>query len=123
MTLTSIIDPALMESLEVQGRFPNTGTVQDFTFAMNTGDAVKTWADFAGHVDLDCAVAALSATEIEKLIQTIGVCTHKARLTDYYPTIKAEYRFVSDGVTYLITGVDHDQMDTTTRLFMKVITL
>lgn len=123
MTLTSIIDPALMDELEAQGHFPGTGTVQDFTIAMVEGDAVETWADFAGHVDLPCTIAALTAKEIETLDKTIADTTHKARLIDYYSTILAEYRFVSGGITYEITGVDHDQHTTMTRLFLKVITL
>ena len=124
MTLTSIIDPALMDELNAQGHFPNTGTVQDFTTAMNAvGDAVKTWANFAGHIDLPCTIAALKEWEKEQSDKTIGLSTHKVRFIDYYPTIKAEYRFVAGGVTYLITGVDHDQHTTMTRLMLKVITL
>lgn len=121
--LDFIIHPALMDELDAQGHFPNTGTVQDFTVAMVEGDAVETWANFAGHIDLPCAVAALTAKEIEALDKTISDSTHKARLIDYYPTIIAEYRFISDGVTYEITGTDSDQHDTMTRLFLKVITL
>ncbi len=125
MTLTSIIDPALMDELNAQGHFPNTGTVQDFTEVMVEGDADLTWANVAGLIDLPCAVAALTAKEIEELDKTIGESTHKARLIDYYDasTIKSKMRFVSDGVTYEITGTDSDQHDTMTRLFLKVITL
>lgn len=123
MTLTSIIDPALMENLEAQGHFPSTGTVQTFTIAMVEGDAVETWANFAGHINLVCTIAALTAKEIEALDKTIADTTHKARLIDYYPTILAKMRFISGGITYEITGVDHDQHSTMTRLFLKVITL
>ena len=123
MTLTSIIDPGLMDALEAQGFFPDTGTVQTFTIAMVEGEPTETWANLAGHTNLDCAIAALTAREIETLDKTIADSTHQTRLTDYYVGITAAMRFVSGGVTYLITGVDHDQQDTMTRLMLKVITL
>lgn len=121
--LQQIIHPGLLEHMEAQGHFPNTGTVQDFTIARVEGEPTATFANLAGHINLPCAVAALTAKEKEELDKTIATSTHKARFIDYYPLIKASYRFVSDTVTYLITGVDHDQHDTMTRIFLKVITL
>lgn len=124
MTLTSIIDPGLMDELDAQGHFPNTGTVQSFTVVMNaTGDAIETWANLAGHIDLPCAVAALRAFEKEQSDKTIGTSTHKVRFIDYYSSVTTAMRFVSDGVTYEIAGVDHDQHDTMTRLMLRKINL
>lgn len=123
MTLTSIIDPALMDELNAQGHFPTTGTVQTFTIARVEGEATRTWANLAGHINLDCTIAALTAKEIEQLDKTIGDSTHKVRLVDYFSGITSAMRFVTASETYLITGVDRDQHSTMTRMFLKVITL
>ena len=121
--LTEIIHPGMLEEMESQGHFPNTGTVQDFTITRDEGEPTAAWANLAGHIDLDCAVSALTSKEIEALDKTIADSTHKALLTAYYPLIKQSYQFISDSVTYEITGVASDQHDTMTRLILKVIVL
>lgn len=123
MTLTSIIHPGMLGELEAQGHFPYTGTVQEFTTAMVEGDAVETWVNLAGHIDLDCTISALTAREIEKLDKTISDSTHKALFTDYYPDITSAMQFVSGSLTLEITGVAHDQHGTMTRLTLKLIML
>jgi hypothetical protein len=121
--LTSIIHPGLTENLAAQGFFPDTGSVQSFTVAMVEGDAVETWSDVAGLVDLDCAVAALTAREIAALDMDVAESTHKASLTAEYTTITRSMRFVTGGVTYEITGVKHDQQGTLTYLLLKKVSI
>ena len=121
--LQQIIHPGLLEHIEAQGHFPNTGTVQDFTIVRVDGEPTAVFANLAGHIDLPCAVAALTSVEIEALDKTIADSTHKAGFIAYYPLILASYQFISDGVTYEITGVASDQHDTMTRLILKVIVL
>lgn len=121
--LDEIIHPGMLEELEAQGHFPSTGTVQENTPTNVDGVATDSWANLAGHVDLDCAVAALTAREKEALDMTIATSTHKVLLPALYASITQAMRFVSGGVTYEITGVADDQHDTMTRLILKLITL
>lgn len=121
--LDQIIHPGMLEEMDAQGHFPDTGTVQDFTDTPVEGDPVLTWVNLAGHIDLPCAVAALTSKEIEQLDKTIADSTHKVLFIAYYPLIKQSYQFISDGVTYMITGIASDQHDTMTRLILKVIVL
>ncbi len=121
MTLTSIVDPALMESLEVQGFFPDTGTVQEKTITTPGGEAVEAWANLAGHINLDCNVSPLTANERSSLDKTVGTSTHKVLLTDVYASITEEMRFVSGGINYDITGVMVDSLSTNTRLLLEEI--
>lgn len=121
--LTEIIHPGMLEELNAQGHFPSTGTVQENTPTNVDGVSTDSWADLAGHIDLDCAIAALTAREKDALDMTIATSTDKVQFPEIYASITSAMRFVSGGVAYKITGVADDQHDTMTRLILELITL
>ena len=120
--LDSIIHPGLLDDLDAQGFFPDTGTVQSFTITKVEGEPTKNWADIPGLVDLDCAISPATTDERRSTDMTIALSTHKALLKGNYPTITAANRFVSGGVNYDICGPpEHDSQSYTTRLRLRLV--
>ena len=120
--MTGMMHPRLLSTLG--DLYPSLCTVQLNTPVQDDyGQPFEAWAALAGHVELPCAIrpAPIGGGEIRRSDQTIVIKPYHVALAGYYPTITEDMRLVSEGKTYDIIRVDHDQMKQTTRLTAEVI--
>lgn len=102
--------------------------VQDFSSGMQP----DSWTDVAGLVDIHCQLGPetdMSVVANEQRTQPMITATnlHRLELDSFYPTIEAGWRngwrCLVDGLSYMITGVEHDSQWQVTRLCVKDVTL
>ena len=115
-----LVHPALLTSLP--DHFHDLCTVQRATETRGTdGSVIANWPNLAGHVNLICIVAPVSAHEQRRDKDTITIGTHKCMLAGYYPAITEKMQLVAGGTTYGIVGVWHDSLAKATHLDLQVI--
>ena len=116
-----LIHPSLLARL---WRFyPSTVTIQQYTAVQNTyGEEVKTWANLAGHIDLDCSKAAAGGREVKRPDGTIAVSPWRIAIAGIYASITPKMHAVLGGVTFDILDVQHDSQSKTTYLDCEVVT-
>jgi len=86
------------------------------------GQPQPVWADFAGHVNIDCVIAPSGGKEVKLSDMTIAISTHKISLVgDYSATIIPKMRAVIGTQTYEILTVEVDSRQETTRLMVEVV--
>jgi len=85
------------------------------------GQPQPVWADFAGHINIDCVIAPSGGKEAKRDDMTIAISTHKISLVGYYPTIIPKMRAVIGGQTYEILTIEIDSRQETTRLMVEVV--
>lgn len=127
MNAPALVSPNLLSSLTTF--YPDTVTIQSATVARGAaGSEVKAWADVTGLVNIPCAIAPLSVTrdtstlEVRAALQTYGVITHHMALQGLYTGIDNTMQAVSGGITYDITGVEHDSHSAMTRVWLREVT-
>ena len=116
-----LIHPSLLGRL---WRFyPSTVTIQQYTAVQNTyGEEVKTWANLAAHIDLDCSRASAGGSEVKRPDGTVAISPWRIALAGTYTTIVPKMRAVLGGVTYDILDVQHDSQSETTYLDCEIVT-
>jgi hypothetical protein len=93
-----------------------TSTISDY------GDDVLTWANLAGHVGLDCAIApAPGPGEVKAADGTYVVASHLINLAGYYPLITEKMRALIGASYYDILLAESDSQSHTTRLAAQIV--
>ncbi len=127
--MTTIIHPKLTAHLTrtTDGFFPSTGAVQEKTVTNTRGNPSESWATVSGLGSIRCSIAAAlgpsSADERRQVSHTYAESTHRALLDGIYTIAALDHRFLSGGVAYDILGVEQDSQSTTTRLFLRLVTV
>lgn len=85
------------------------------------GQPQPVWANFAGHVNLACAIAPSGGREVKRPDMTTAISTHIVSVAGYYPTIIPKMRAVIGGQTYDILTVEVDSRSETTRLMLEIV--
>ena len=103
-----------------------TVTIQQYTSVPNTyGEEVKTWANVAGLVNLDCTIAPaqVRGREPRRPDGIVAVSPWRIALTSQETAIVPKMRAVaSNGKTYDILAVEHDSHAHQTSLDCEIVT-
>jgi head-tail adaptor len=101
-----------------------TVTIQQYTAVANSyGEEVKTWANVAGLVDLDCTIGPVRGREVKRPDGIVAVSPWRVALTSQETSIVPKMRAVaSNGLTYDILAVEHDSHAHQTSLDCEVVT-
>ena len=116
-----LIHPSLLDRL---WRFyPSTVTIQQYTAVQDTdGAEIKTWANLAVHIDLDCSKAAAGGREVKRPDGTVAVSPWRIAIAGIHTSITPKMRAVLGGLTYDILNVQHDSQSQTTYLDCEIVT-
>jgi head-tail adaptor len=115
-----MISPRMFTALSAF--YSSACTIQQVTETRDAaGQPVKTWANFASHVSLDCRLSPIGGSERKTNNQVYSVATHVIELAGNYPTITTKMRAVISAVNYDILLVEHDGEAASTRLVCEVV--
>lgn len=116
-----IVDSNLLTHLS---RFyPATCTIRTYA-AENPdtyGQPAPVWANFAGHIDIPCAIASAGGDEVKMADMTIAIATHKMALAGLYMTIIPKMKVVVSGQEFDILLVEWDSHLEMTRLTTRIV--
>ena len=116
----SLVHPRQARSLA--NHYPSAVTIQANT---PTGDSygaeVESWAAVTGLEELACAVAPIAKDKQRGPQKTLVNETHHVSLPEYYNTITTDMRAVvetpeGESLTLTILAVEHDSLNTQTRI-------
>ena len=118
----AVIHPRFLASVPA-GFFPTRCTIEGSTTTQNAfGEPIATWAAVTGLVDIACAKAPLTASELQAAGYTATDQAWHVALAGAYPTITTAHRAVVDDEPFDIDAVETDQTSTVTRLRVRSVT-
>lgn len=116
-----IADPRMLDRL--RDFYPSLCTIKEPTVTEDGyGAEVIVWInDFAGHVNLACAIGPTGGREVKLPDQTYVVANYTVSLAGHYPDIDEKMRAEVDGEMYGIVLVQSDSHGKTTRLLANKV--
>ena len=101
-----------------------TVDIQQYTATQNSyGEEVWTWADVTGLTDLDCTISPVSGREVKRPDGIIAFSPWRIALTSQHTNIIPKMRAVaSNGKTYDILAVEHDDHAHQTSMDVEIVT-
>lgn len=127
MNAMPLIDPRWLGS--IPDRFPSLCQVQQLTPTQDAiGGQIKTWTALVGHEAIPCAIGARGSvpsragSETRSATQTEVRRVRYVNLQGYFPKVVSLMRAVVDDDVYNILAVEHDSLNTYTRLDCEIVT-
>ena len=103
--------------------YNSTVTIQEYTAAQDSyGEAIDSWTNVAGLIDLQCSRAAAGGDEVRRPDGTIAVAPWRIAISGYHTAIVPKMRAVLGGANYDILAVHHDSKGNTTSLDCEIVT-
>jgi head-tail adaptor len=119
-----LFDPRMLATM---GEFfPSTCAIQEPPTTRDAyGQIVETvdddWASVAGLESIPCQIAALSASERQRLTGPVATATHRIALRGVYGTITPKMRAEIGGEYWGVLGTAADSQSTYTRLLVEQV--
>lgn len=104
--------------------YPSLCTIKNGTETQdpNTGEITTTWANFAGHVDLPCALAATTGREVKVSDQVYVEADFTLSLASSHPDITEKMRAEVGAIAYDIVLVQTASHGMATHLLLMKVT-